>query len=109
MKGTCAYKDKTCKFTHPEVCNKWRKGLCTDQKKCNYLHGERPVQRARKLHTLANVSEDDKKQKRSSSKKSSGSGKDTKANGKSSKKSSKKDKKNAKKDSGHVKKRSDPR
>ena len=114
MKGICSYKDKTCKFTHPQVCEGWRKGQCSDSKKCNKLHSERPVQRARKLHSLANQHTPEKKKQRKksrdSSNKSSGSHKSNRSNGKGKgkKPKKKKDTKPTKKDSGHAKKQSPP-
>ena len=110
MKGICKNKDKTCNYTHPEVCQKWRKGLC-QKSNCQQLHGERPVQRARKnisAHNLtneaANASSPAKKQKSSRNSRSSSSKSNGSANGRGKKdKKTKKESKSTKKDSGHAK------
>ena len=49
MKGYCKYGNTACPYTHPGVCHKWKKGECKDQKKCNFLHGDPPVQRSEAL------------------------------------------------------------
>ena len=115
MKGICNYKDKTCKYDHPEVCPYWRKGNCkktADQ--CSKLHQERPIQKARKMsstHTNhVNQQSPEKKQKkaRSPSAKSSSS-KSSKSSGDKGKKDKKKSpKKTKKKDNGHAAKQSHP-
>ena len=46
MKGYCKYGKNACPYTHPGVCHKWKKGECKDQKKCNFIHGDLPVQKS---------------------------------------------------------------
>ena len=36
-------KGADCDYWHPPVCRHWREGTCIDDKKCAFLHRERPV------------------------------------------------------------------
>ena len=40
--GSCT-NGAECDYWHPPVCRHWREGTCQDQKKCAFLHREKPV------------------------------------------------------------------